>query len=150
MDIELINRMLDACYQAKRIRDMLPPLPEGLGSSYIQYLDTIQKLNRQGIQVKVSDVSNALTIPRPGVTRTLKDIEAKGLIQKLASTEDGRVTYLTITESGKQLLDKYGEQYFNALAPFMDEISEEEAEGMIRTIDKFHQIMQERRISIDK
>ena len=71
-------------------------------------------------------------------------------IQKLASTEDGRVTYLTITESGKQLLDKYGEQYFNALAPFMDEISEEEAEGMIRTIDKFHQIMQERRICIDK
>ena len=110
MDIELIKRMMDACYQGKRIRDMLPPLPEGIGSSYIQYLDTIQKLNRQGIQVKVSDVSNSLTIPRPGVTRTLKDMEAKGLIQKLASTEDGRVTYLTITESGKQLLDKYGDE----------------------------------------
>ena len=28
MDIELIKRMMDACYQGKRIRDMLPPLPE--------------------------------------------------------------------------------------------------------------------------
>ena len=30
MDIELIKRMMDACYQGKRIRDMLPPLPDGL------------------------------------------------------------------------------------------------------------------------
>ena len=28
-----IKRMLDACYQAKRIREMLPPLPEGIMSS---------------------------------------------------------------------------------------------------------------------
>ena len=28
MDIELIKRMMDACYQGKRIRDMLPPLPD--------------------------------------------------------------------------------------------------------------------------
>ena len=27
---EKIKRMLDACYQAKRIREMLPPLPEGV------------------------------------------------------------------------------------------------------------------------
>ena len=30
MDIELIKRMMDACYQGKRIRDMLPPLPDGV------------------------------------------------------------------------------------------------------------------------
>ena len=35
MDIELLKRMMDAFYQAKRIRDMLPPLPEGVTSSYI-------------------------------------------------------------------------------------------------------------------
>ena len=33
MDIELIKRMMDACYQGKRIRDMLPPLPDGVASS---------------------------------------------------------------------------------------------------------------------
>ena len=30
MTIELIKRLLDACYEAKRIRDMLPPLPDGV------------------------------------------------------------------------------------------------------------------------
>ena len=42
MTIELLKRMMDACYQAKRTRDMLPPLPEGVTSSYIQYLDIIR------------------------------------------------------------------------------------------------------------
>ena len=51
MDIELIKRMMDACYQGKRIRDMLPPLPDGVASSYIQYLDIIEKLEKQGILV---------------------------------------------------------------------------------------------------
>ncbi len=45
MTIETIKRMLDACYQGKRIRDMLPPLPKGVTSSYIQYLDVIQSLD---------------------------------------------------------------------------------------------------------
>ena len=30
MTIELIKQMLDACYLAKRAREMLPALPEGV------------------------------------------------------------------------------------------------------------------------
>ena len=41
--------MLDACYQAKRIRELLPPLPQGVMPSYIQYMDTIQKLEKRGV-----------------------------------------------------------------------------------------------------
>ena len=52
MTSEIIKRMFDACYQAKRTREMLPPLPEGVRSSFIQYLDTIQSLEGQGVQVK--------------------------------------------------------------------------------------------------
>ena len=83
MDIELLKRMMDAFYQAKRIRDMLPPLPEGVTSSYIQYLDVIHSLNCRGIQAKVSDISDALALPRPGVTRTIKDMETKGYVKSL-------------------------------------------------------------------
>ena len=39
MTIELIKQLLDACYLAKRAREMLPALPEGVTSSYIQCLD---------------------------------------------------------------------------------------------------------------
>ena len=53
MTIELIKRMMDTCYLAKRARDMLPPLPDGVMPSYIQYLDAIQKLEAKGLRVKV-------------------------------------------------------------------------------------------------
>ena len=49
MTTKKIKEMLDACYQAKRIREMLPPLPQGVMPSYIQYLDIIEKLEKQGI-----------------------------------------------------------------------------------------------------
>lgn len=89
MTIETIKRMLDACYQGKRIRDMLPPLPKGVTSSYIQYLDVIQSLERNGVHVKISDISDALNLPRPGVTRTVKEMEAGGYLQKKTSRTTG-------------------------------------------------------------
>ena len=150
MTTEKIKRMLDACYQAKRIRELLPPLPQGVTPSYIQYLDVIHSLNCRGIQAKVSDISDALALPRPGVTRTIKDMETKGYVKKLASPADGRVTYLSITGKGEELHQKYNEQYFHALASCVKGISEEDALCMIRTIEKFYTIMCERRISIDK
>ena len=149
MTVELIKRMMDACYQAKRVRDMLPPLPEGVMPSYIHYLDIIQKLERQGVQVKVSDLSDALNLPRPGVTRTVKEMEAKGYLKKTASAEDGRVTYLSITEAGAQLSQTYDKQYFDALVPCLQGIPEADVETTIRTIEAFHQVMCERRISLE-
>ena len=71
-------------YQAKRIREMLPPLPEGVMPSYIQYLDAIQKLEKKDIHVKVSDISDVMNLPRPGVTRTVKEMEKKGYLSTIA------------------------------------------------------------------
>ena len=74
MTVENIKALLDACYQAKRARELLPELSKGVSSSYIHYLDTIEGLEMQGIRVKVSDISDALNIPRPGVTRTVQKL----------------------------------------------------------------------------
>ncbi len=82
MTIELIKRLLDACYEAKRIRDMLPPLPDGVTPSYIHFLDVIEQMEINGTSVKVSDISDALNLPRPGVTRTVKEMEQKGYLTK--------------------------------------------------------------------
>ena len=145
MTNEMIKRMLDACYLAKRIREMLPPLPEGVMPSYIKYLEAVQTLEKNSSHVRVSDISDALDLPRPGVTRTVKEMEQKGYLRKLASPDDRRVTYISITEEGRELSRKYDENYFSELSAYLDDISEEEADCMIRTIGKFYEIMCERR-----
>ncbi len=149
MTIKLLKRMMDACYQAKRIRDMLPPLPDGVTPSYIQYLDIIETMQKQGIQVKVSDISDCLSLPRPGVTRTVKEMEQKGYLKKSTSPEDGRVTYLTLTETGQTLSKKYNQECFSILADYTEAISEEDAECMIHTMNQLYHIMCERRITIE-
>lgn len=150
MNAEMAKQLLDACYLAKRARDLLPALPEGVLPSFIQYLDVIQKLEKQGVQAKVSDVSDALHLPRPGVTRTVKDMQAKGYLQKQVSVDDGRITFLTVTEKGRALSRKYDEDYFRELIPYLNGISEVEAECTIRTIQKFYEIMAERSDSDEK
>lgn len=55
----------------------------------------------------------------------------------MASEADGRVTYIAVTRKGTNLSQKYDEQYFKSLLPYMEEISDEDAECMIRTIEKF-------------
>ena len=145
MTIAMIKSLLDACYQAKRIRDLLPPLPKGVAPAYIHYLDVIDQLERQGVRVRVSDIGDTLDIPRPGVTRTVK-----GYLRKTASEEDGRVTYITATEAGKLLSQRYNEHYFSLLAPQLADISDEDAACTVRTIERMHCVMSERRGGIDE
>lgn len=73
----------------------------------------------------------------------------KGYLRKISSQEDGRITYVTITEKGEQLSDKFDRQYYAQLVKYMDEITESEADTMIRTISRFYQIMSERKIDIE-
>lgn len=65
MTVTLIKQMMDSCYLAKRARDLLPPLPADVASSYIQYLEVVESLEQQGVRVKVSDISEALSLPAP-------------------------------------------------------------------------------------
>jgi DNA-binding MarR family transcriptional regulator len=149
MTIEEIKAIFDACYLAKRSRDLLPPLPKGVTPSYIHYLDVIESFGQQGVSVKVSDISDALDIPRPGVTRTVKEMQAKGYLRKQTSESDGRVTYITVTEDGKKLSKIYNTQYFNRLLPLLEDISDEDAECTIRTIEKLYKVMSERSVTIE-
>ena len=149
MTIEKIKAIFDACYLAKRSRDLLPPLPKGVTPSYILYLDVIESFGQQGVSVKVSDISDALDIPRPGVTRTVKEMQAKGYLRKQTSESDGRVTYITVTEDGKKLSKIYNTQYFNRLLPLLEDISDEDAECTIRTIEILYKVMSERSVTIE-
>lgn len=150
MTIQNIKALLDACYLAKRVRELLPALPQGVSPSYVQYLDVIEQLEARGVRVKVSDISDALHLPRPGVTRTVKEMEDGGYIEKTASAEDGRVTYLSITERGRALSQTHNTEFFAQLAPLLADISDEDAACTVQTIEQIYHIMSERKIDLER
>ena len=145
MKSEKVKEMLDSCYMAKRILDMLPKLPEGVLPSYVRYLETIIELDEKNQKVKVSDVSEVLNLPRPGVTRTINAMEEKGYLKKETAKHDGRVTYVTVTKEGKMIFEKYNKDYFQKLALCLNHVSNDEADCMIQTIEKFYEVMCEGR-----
>ena len=140
-----IKEVMDACYLAKRVRDMLPKLPNGVTSSHIHYLDTIRALACSKNSVRVSDISDELGLPRPNVTKTIKDMEKLGFIEKKTTKEDGRVVFISITAAGKDLVDKYVDQCFSELSLEFADISDEDADHMIETIEKLYEVMSRRR-----
>ena len=133
MDIELIKRMMDACYQGKRIRDMLPPLPDGVASSYIQYLDIIEKLEKQGILVVMTregedDLSDpgAVNAKVQDLQRRVQLIHEKkpdcviSIHQNSYTTEDikgAQVFYYGQSENGKRLADVLQEHLISEVDP---------------------------------
>ncbi len=144
MEIEKIKAVMDACYQAKRIRDMMPKLPEGVVPSHIHILDAISHIEAEGRKARVSDISDYLQLPRPGVTRSIKEMEAKGFVAKTDSQEDGRITYVSATEAGQEIVEKYVEDYFLNLQGKLADLTDAEADAMIKAIDKIYNALSER------
>ncbi len=145
MNSQKSKELVDRCYIAKRILDLLQELPEGVLPSYIRYLETVLNLKETHEKVKVSDLSSALNLPRPGVTRTVSSMVEKGYLNKISSKEDGRVTYVEVSEKGQALFEKFNKDYFEDLSQRLSDISIEEADCMIETIEKFYKVMCERR-----
>ena len=144
MTPDKVKEMIDACFQAKRIRDMLPVLPKSITPSHIHYLDVINNLSDKGLKVKVSDISNKLGLPKPPVTRTIKEMEETGLIKKNTSEDDARVIYIEMTNKGIKLYKKYNLKYYEELSKELEFISINEANIMIKTINNMYNTMKER------
>ena len=68
-----------------------------------------------------------------------------GYLNKVSSKEDGRVTYIEVSDKGLALFEKFNREFFNDLSQSLSHISLEEADCMIETIGKFYQVMCERR-----
>ena len=110
---------------------------------HIHFLDTIQALECNKNSVRVSDISDELGLPRP--SETIKAMEKLGFIEKKTTQEDGRVVFISITAAGKDLVDKYVDQCFSELSLEFADISDEDADHMIETIEKLYEVMSRRR-----
>ena len=150
MKRENVQKMLDSFYEAGRVLDYLPPLPEGVNVSYIHILDSIQKLSLKNEFVRVSDVSKDRNLPLSGITRTVKEMEKKGYIKKVTSNEDARVVNLSLTEKGMELYTVFVKIHQTELAKILKDVSEEKLLITIETIYKVSEIMKNNRINFKK
>ena len=63
----------------------------------------------------VSDIADRLDVSRPVVTRTLQTLEKAGLIQISQSESDARSRNVSLSDSGKSMLERVLPGYFEIL-----------------------------------
>lgn len=145
MDIPMTKKLFDACFQAKRIIEMMPELPEKMKPRHIHVIDAIYENTREKGVTRVSDVSKRLNITTPSVTKLINELEERKAVVKLSVPDDKRITLLELTEKGESYYLKYVEEYHKHLAFLMKDFKDEECEIAIKIIENIYQIMRKER-----
>ena len=86
------------------IRDSYKPVLEELGLTYPQYI-AIVALWEQDEQT-VKGLSDKLFLEPSTVTPMLKRLEVMGYVTRTRGTEDERMVFVRLTETGRQLREK--------------------------------------------
>ncbi len=98
---------------------------------------TIRYIGRENHeQVKVSAIASKLDVVLSGVSRTVRDLEGKGYVERCTDEKDRRNTYVRMTEMGRKRLDESEEIISTVFRNISDRIGEEK-------LNQFCEILEE-------
>jgi DNA-binding MarR family transcriptional regulator len=143
MKAENVSELLGACYEAKRIVELMPKLPKGMKPSHIHVVDIICQLQQANGLVRVSDIGTALHITKPSITRLVNELVELKAVKKIQSKEDKRVFTVSLTALGQKYHERYLEEYHHELAEQLSGISEKDMRTAASVIHEAYRILSE-------
>lgn len=96
---------------------------------------------RQGI--RVSELAEKLELSVPSVSRTLNHLEKKGYVTRYEGINDRRITYVCLTDKGRDILEKVDtvmRDYWGTVISRMDPVT---MEHLMDGIDEFYRVAEE-------
>lgn len=154
LNVEDVRRLLDACWKAKRITELLPSLPKGMKPRHVHVIDAIWHINEPSGQhtavARVGDVSSFLDVTTPSVTKLVNELVRLGLVEKHATVDDRRAVTLTLTEQGKACRRTYVEQYHAHLMHVLAPLAVDQCNTTVDTLNTALRLMNADLIQRDK
>lgn len=141
MNASEISEFLGACFEARRIVDLMPKLPKQMKPSHIHVIDIIFQLQQENGTVRISDIGNRLHITNPSITRIVSELVDMKAVKKVQSRKDRRVFTVSLTEQGMKYYRKYIEDYHDAAAEKLAGIDSTDMNTAIRVIREAYRIM---------
>lgn len=149
MDNELLQHLLDACFYGKQITELMPPLPPKIKPRHIHVINAIHALQEKQKYVRISDISYALRITKPSVTKLINELKAYGAVEKRICEDDKRVVILSLTPLGTKYFILYVKNYHNRLMKILEPLENDDCKATIRTLEKMCRIMKANPIKIE-
>lgn len=141
MNADNLKQLLDSCFLAKRIVETLPELPHGMKPRHIHVLDAIGTIQATQASCRVSDVSTALNITMPSITKLIQELTARNLVEKYADEYDKRATVLRLTEQGQMCVKYHVTDFHKEWAEALDSLPDEKAREIAEIMEKLWQTM---------
>lgn len=90
--------------------------------------------------LKISELAGLMHVTVPAVSRGLKSMEQKGLVERTVNTEDRRNTYVHLTPAGEQRLHECEEVMGAFGEACVRRMNREDMEHLIAYLDELYQI----------
>lgn len=131
---ELLDAVMDSLVVAKNAYEALPPLPAGIKPVYHRVLNFLYRYKDQ--EIRVSDLSEALEMQLPNMTKLMNEMIDAGLVQKVRSNQDKRVVFIQMSEDGTRYFKDHVLVYREQLQKEFEEFNEEDCYTVIKMINE--------------
>ncbi|MDU4263382.1 MAG: MarR family winged helix-turn-helix transcriptional regulator [Bifidobacterium breve] len=126
LPVDDVRSLIDACWKAKTITELMPALPKGMKPRYVHVIDAVWHINEPNGQdtgtARVGDVS---------------------AVVKHADSTDHRAVTLTLAERGLDIRRIYVEEYHAHLSQLLGGLTSDQCETTVRTLTEALRLMQQ-------
>ena len=90
-----------------------------------------------GENISVAEAARLIGVSVPFISKTLKSLEEKGLIERVSDKNDRRSVRVSVTESGREIIDNFFNSLFSLLDRATGGFTKEQIETMIDFLGRF-------------
>lgn len=139
--LEVLNKIRILKHKQKKFIE----LPTAEFFMLILIADGIQnnKNQKQDYGVTTSELADAMKCSMSAVSKLVRTMEGKGYIKRIENARDRRITYLILTEKGKETLKRARKERDLLMKSFVEKMGEEDLIMLTKLLKNVYEIMKE-------
>ncbi len=104
--------------------------------------DVLAELDNADKQLTMSELSQHLVVSNGNITGVIDRLEREKFLKRVRSSEDRRVQYIQLTDSGKKRFNKIAAEHETWVADLFSALDRDEVDQMINTLKKTKESIQ--------
>jgi DNA-binding MarR family transcriptional regulator len=90
---------------------------------------------------RITELAETEAVAQPTVTQLVDKLQARGLVARERSAQDGRVVLVTATDAGRTELAAVRDQYRTLMRDMVQELSDEELASLVSASDTLGRVI---------
>ncbi|MEK6190678.1 MAG: MarR family transcriptional regulator [Carnobacterium alterfunditum] len=135
MEIRKLTNFIHRNIKSRKTEDKGFPMTK-MHAMILGYLN-----NFKDEEICQKDIEKKFSMRRSTTSKMLKNMEEKGLIERISIERDARVKKLQLSKKGKSLVEEVSKEFQRIENLLSEGLTEEEIEQFFATLDKMQQNM---------